>query len=168
MCRAGRGGSPLKHSRAPGRRYPQPRARESLGAAPLRCRAHPKPRLGDLLLGRMVAVPRHGAFALGPGILERTKRRSLHWQACAAGWAGGAASEGGLRARRGQLPQKRAGSGAGDKAHGLLAGQREPGWKIPREEAAEPGQGTMPHIFLFSHTPYPKASQAPRILCTRW
>ncbi|KAK2504879.1 hypothetical protein MC885_005072, partial [Smutsia gigantea] len=35
------------------------------------------------------------AFALRPGICGRTKRRSLHWRACATGWAGGAAGGGG-------------------------------------------------------------------------
>lgn len=82
---------------------------------------------------------------------ERTKPRSPHWRACATGWAGGAARKGvgGLRARRGELLQKRARNQAGDKARSLLAaGPREPRWKIPREEAAAPGKALYPAPFF--------------------
>ena len=43
-------------------------------------------------------------------------------------------------------------TGAGDKARSLLAeGPREPGWKIPREEAAAPGKALYPAPFFPAH-----------------
>lgn len=73
--------------------------------------------------------------------------------------------------RRGELPRKRDRSQAGDKACWLLAGPRERGWKIPREEAAARGRALYtPHPSLPPHPPansHPRGSCL-RVLCVQW
>lgn len=84
-------------------------------------------------------------------------------------WLGGGRGQGSggwgrLRARRGELLRKRARNQAGDKARSLLAGPREPGWKIPREEAAAPGRALCPTPFCPAHH-HPRRSSTQDAVC---
>lgn len=54
-----------------------------------------------------------------------------------------------------------------DKARSLLAGPREPGWKIPREEVVVLCW-VLCHTLFSVPTLQPTASPAPRMRCNRW
>lgn len=161
---------PRRHPGAPGRHPPRP---QTLGAAPLGAGCAPNQ-------ARRPTPPARGGRS-GHGA-------SLSALASAGGQSGGRRTggpapraergarpgEGGLRARRGELPRKRARCRAGDKARSLLTGPRERRWKIPGEEAAEPGQGTMPRTLLLripysphthTHTRCQPGTLKP---CVRW
>ena len=85
-----------------------------------------------------------------------------HW--LGGGRGRGSGGWGRLRARRGELLRKRARNQAGDKARSLLAGPREPRWKIPREEAAAPGRALCPTPFFPAHH-HPRRSSTQDAVC---
>ena len=118
----GRASDPTAKTCVPGMRRP-------LGARGFRARP-PNPRARGQSRGRRTGGP--------APLAGRGARPGKGW-----GW---------LRARRGELLRKRARKQAGDKARSLLAtGPREPGWKIPREEAAAPGKALYPAPFFHAH-----------------
>lgn len=139
--RGGTGRSLLRHPGAPGGYPPPPPRPQTRGAAPLGAGCAPNQALRPLHPGHAADAPGTGS-ALRPGICGRTKHRSVAALAgLRQGLSGGRGQErrgvgvgvGGLRARRGELPRKRARCRAGDKARSLLT--------CPRAEMENPKRG---------------------------
>lgn len=148
---------PRRHPGAPGRHPPRP---QTLGAAPLGAGCapnqarRPTPPARGGRSGRGASLSAALASAGGQSGGRRTGGPAPRAE------RGARPGEGGLRARRGELPRKRARCRAGDKARSLLTAPRERRWKIPGEEAAERGQGTMPRTLLL-RTPLPPDTHTP-------